>query len=1746
MLASVLVSLGVLLAAGSWAQDPAWRELAAREAERAAEARRAESIRRQYERRRSAAHARMRLEQDNSSLYASTLNTSETQLSCPALPVANTRSVLDGMFSERSDGTLLIDIGDQASTGVGTRAAGAPPPWWPDRLMPIAQPAASGPDFEAVHGDVLAPAVLDAQPDPVRGTAHTIPLLPSASDIHGRQGIVQVRNRSARAAELRIIAVDDSGREYGPLTLFLEANGTAEFDSDDLENGNPDKGLYGSTGQGVGDWRLELSSDAEIEARSFVRTADGLLMPMHDVVASEGTRHRIPIFYPTGHWEQASRLRLLNPGDVAADVSITGIDSHGNTPGTGVSVTIPAGASLTYTAAELESGLGAKLSGSLGDGAGPWRLMVDSAQSLQVMNLLSNSTGHLSNLSTVPSNQTQGTHGVPLLPGASDPSGRLGLVRVINRTGTPGTVRIKAFNNTQWDYAPLVLSLGAGEAVQFDSNDLEQGNPGRGLTGSTGPGQGDWRLELSSDLDIEVLSYVRAWDGMLTAMHDIVPGQDTRYRVASFNAEFDPELESLLRLVNPGKTPAEVTISAADSLDTSPGGEVSVTIPAEASRTYTAAELASGEGAGLTGSLGEAAGGRQLLVESSQPLQVMSLLSAPVDRLTNLSSGPIRGVAIPPLVGTDTHSSGAETIDDVFGSDVSPIVQAKCVLCHVQGGVSGTTRLVFVPASNADHEALNLQTFRDFLEQVDDGANVILNKVQGVAHGGGVQAAAGTEDYANLRRFLALLGEAVSAISITLETLFDGVTMETPRQTLRRAALVFAGRIPTDAEYAAIRGGGEEALRATIRGLMEGPGFHEFLIRASNDRLLTDRDLGDDLLNRAGLFVDYTNTHYDLLVRAAGNNGQGESQRVLQEFQQGTQYGASRSPLELIAHVVENDLPYTEILTADYIMANPITAKAYGASTEFSDGGDVHEFKPSRIVSYFRNDDSKVTEENVEFGPRVLDPGDLATAYPHAGILNTTAFLLRYPTTATNRNRARSRWTYYHFLGLDIEKSASRTTDPVALADTNNPTMHNPACTVCHTVLDPVAGAFQNYGDEGHYRDQYGGMDSLDGFYKESYVSSRKTFEITARSLRNAQTISIWASLKAGTEIIRLTPAFDSTDMESGEIWWSMGLDRIRLLDEDGSVVFAANVETLGLECGHDEPRQDADTGEQYHEAWFCRQEIPVELPASGRFEVQVSLFEHGRHDDVLEQRRLVTVSAGRYQTGETWYRDMRDPGFDGHLAPNSDNSVQWLAHRMVADDRFAEAAVKFWWPAIMGGEVTEPPEDEADADFEGLLLASSAQNAEVTRLAHGFRSGLHGGEPYNLKDLLVEIVLSKWFRAESLSGDDAIRATALRGVGARRLLTPEELARKTLALTGFQWGRTRLQPLEGPWIEGRSNLTNPEYGYALLYGGIDSDGITERAKDFTSVMAGVAQSQALQSSGAIVMREFYLLPEEDRLLFKGDDRWLVPVTEFSETFEIEAVNRSEIDPKRLTGHLSAGTINISLAFLNDFYQEEPEENRNLYLDRLDVRNSVGELVYTLELEELEASDDCNQPVDDHFNLHCSGAVRAPFTVPVEGEYAIEVSAWADQAGGELAKLRVTIESDAEKSFGANRIRAKLVELYDKLHGVQVTADSPEVRDAYELFVEVWERKREHTAITSLYEENISINWPSDQFYLEGIVDNAFLYRDYWESGENNDWDWDRINPFFERHDWSDPDAVARTWTVVLAYLMMDYRYLYL
>ena len=811
----------------------------------------------------------------------------------------------------------------------------------------------------------------------------------------------------------------------------------------------------------------------------------------------------------------------------------------------------------------------------------------------------------------------------------------------------------------------------------------------------------------------------------------------------------------------------------------------------------------------------------------------------------------------------NADETAPESALDFFLNHISgPVVQAKCVNCHVAGGLSGHTRLIFQPSSNPDHAVLNLAMFKDFLAEVEDGAHRILNKIQGVAHGGGIQVPAGSDDFANMESFLGLLGYGEdSGPDLTPETLFDTVTMASPGKTLWRAALIFGGRIPTREEREAVDNGSEEDLRAAIRGLMTGPGFHQFLIRASNDRLLTDRHL-DYVLDGNNLIVDMTNLKWTKLkaVRERGFESEWDDPEYTLWWKT-VQYGFARAPLELIAHLVEKDLPYTEILTADYIMANPMASEAYGASTQFDDVEDPLEFRPSEIVSYYRDDDSKIIESSRDFGDRILDPGNLITDYPHAGILNTTVFLVRYPTTPTNRNRARARWTYYHFLGLDIEKSASRTTDPVALADTNNPTMNNSACTVCHRVMDPVAGAFQNYEEEGYYRGEWGGQDSLDDFYKE---------------------------------------------------------------------------------------------------------------PPDGAYTP--------------------------YQPGDTWYRDMREPGFNGLIAPDADNSVQWLAEQIVADDRFVQGTVKFWWPAIMGVEVAEPPEDKNDSDFEGMLLASNAQTAEVERLAEAFRAGIADGDPYNLKDLLVEITLSPWFRAESVSDDDPVRMVALRNAGVERLLTPEELAYKTQAITGYGWRRE----LDSWGLETSSALTRSD-DYRLLYGGIDSDGITERAGDMTAMMSAVAQSHALESSCPIVQREFLLWPDEDRRLFGGIDKHVSPVSEISGTAVIEAESWRDRETNSWGVALRAGPKVVRLGYLNDFFNDVTRDDRNLILDELIVRDQTGAVVERVELETLDPdSQGCNEPHrDGGYGLNCNGWLDVPVSIPADGDYRIEVVAYQMAAGDE-------------------------------------------------------------------------------------------------------------------------------------------------
>lgn len=682
--------------------------------------------------------------------------------------------------------------------------------------------------------------------------------------------------------------------------------------------------------------------------------------------------------------------------------------------------------------------------------------------------------------------------------------------------------------------------------------------------------------------------------------------------------------------------------------------------------------------------------------------------SEPITILENVAFGPagLAGATLNIFLAYDTTaqvgelyysgvpltvSIGAEVPADpasltFYLSNISqPIVQSRCIVCHTTTGTASTSALHYVNSSVEGYQQINYNTLLDYIENVPNGASLIVSQPQGItAHGGGVQLASGSQQLADWLQFIDSVQNEIASngTGSNLQGIFAAVAKMDNEQTLRKAALLYAGRLPTQAEINSVSSGSEADLASAVRGLMQGDGFESFLMEAANDRLLTEAFSANvfGVVNR----YYYPNSYqYFQVPNTAGSDKRLTAEALAQE------------PLRLISHVVTNERPYTEVLTADYIMVNPYSAEVYGGAVAFDNPGDPNEWREGRITEYYRCTVCAQNDQNANF--------NIPTDYPHAGLLNSPAFLSRFPSTDTNRNRARARWAYYFFLGVDIEGLSERTTDQAALADENNPTLNNENCTVCHNIMDPVAGAFQNYGDEGFYKDQPGGNHSL---------------------------------------------------------------------------------------------------------------------PPSYRFD-----------------------NASDYGPGDTWYSDMLAPGFGNELAPNSDNSIQWLADKFVKDPRFGYGTVYFWYPAVMGRDPYALPENPEDSDYASKLAAYGTEQEMMNDVAARFVAGTAGNGAHNLKDLLVDLTLSDHFRADSVDAISSVQKVELDRIGTGKLLTPEQLSRKLETTTGFSWAYGSFGALDEV--------------YGLLYGGIDSFGITERATDLTTLMSTVVTTMANEASCPITAQDF-------------------------------------------------------------------------------------------------------------------------------------------------------------------------------------------------------------------------------------------------------------------------------------------------
>jgi len=503
----------------------------------------------------------------------------------------------------------------------------------------------------------------------------------------------------------------------------------------------------------------------------------------------------------------------------------------------------------------------------------------------------------------------------------------------------------------------------------------------------------------------------------------------------------------------------------------------------------------------------------------------------------------------------------------------------------------------------------------------------------------------------------------------------------------------------------------------------------------------------------------------------------------------------------------------------------------------------------------------------------------------------------------------------------------------------------------------------------------------------------------------------------------------------------------------------------------------------------------------------------------------------------------MRAPGlFDRQITDNV-YTLQELAQQIVLEPGFARASVKFWWSSIMGSKVLLAPAVTEDNGYQAQLLAYEAQTATIEELAQDFSSH------FNLKDLLVEMMMTPWFSAETVDDNTNIEAHIFAELGSEKLLTPERLQRKTLALTGFNWDS---RPRKATTLD--DLRTGFEYTYRLYYGGIDSLGITERSTEMTPLMSTVPMSAAAESSCPIVLKEF-ALADEERKLFFGITDLETPLLEANWETSVDSAEYGDWKDFSLNATVAAGEKIALVTFSNPYcdFDEVNKvclEQRRLYLDYLSVK-TPGQSTFT----RYEADDSAvtisgcwlRGPEANDAVLDESCSVSLPISIATSGNLEIRVALSAMQGGDELPKARIalldTVDPHESQSAGAVTIREKLAELHQILLGKTYAADSPEIAIAYNLLVDSWVEHESDGFATNLMHTGYQCRWDSDFTYFDNLdfADEGFVLNDagFWFDGNVN-----VVFPFLVSIA-DDPQRMKRSWIVVMTYLMTHYHYLY-
>lgn len=227
----------------------------------------------------------------------------------------------------------------------------------------------------------------------------------------------------------------------------------------------------------------------------------------------------------------------------------------------------------------------------------------------------------------------------------------------------------------------------------------------------------------------------------------------------------------------------------------------------------------------------------------------------------------------------------------------------------------------------------------------------------------------------------------------------------TPAQQLTRASLDLRGIRPSIEELAAME---------------EDPDSYQFLI----EDFLHHPNFGEQVRN---LFAEIYLTRMEDWPRSASEVGLGD---FVPEYEA----SVGEEPLRIVSRIAEEDLPYHEVVTGDWTMANEYLGEIWPVDYPEGETG-------WRAVSY-------------------------TDGRPMAGVLASNAMWWRYTSTTANANRGRANAVTRILLCDDYLTRTIEFSRDVNLLDDDavrHAIQTNPGCVACHHSLEPLSAYFWGF-----------------------------------------------------------------------------------------------------------------------------------------------------------------------------------------------------------------------------------------------------------------------------------------------------------------------------------------------------------------------------------------------------------------------------------------------------------------------------------------------------------------------------------------------------------------------------------------------------------------------------------------------------------------------------------------------------------